>query len=67
MQNWNFFPIRIEDNDGEFLLIEAADFLPKWLDPDNSANRVSMYKFGRFREIKSCCNIFNMDLEFISA
>uniref|UniRef100_A0A8D0PD03 Ecdysoneless cell cycle regulator n=1 Tax=Sus scrofa TaxID=9823 RepID=A0A8D0PD03_PIG len=31
---------RIEDNDGEFLLIEAADFLPKWLDPDNSANRV---------------------------
>ncbi|KAM5237085.1 LOW QUALITY PROTEIN: protein ecdysoneless homolog [Ctenodactylus gundi] len=31
---------RIEDNDGEFLLIEAADFLPKWLDPDNSASRV---------------------------
>lgn len=31
---------RVEDNDGEFLLIEAADFLPKWLDPDNSANRV---------------------------
>ncbi|KAI5142507.1 protein ecdysoneless homolog isoform X2 [Manis pentadactyla] len=31
---------RIEDNDGEFLLIEAADFLPKWLDPENSANRV---------------------------
>lgn len=35
------FFVRIEDNDGEFLLIEAADFLPKWLDPDNSANRVS--------------------------
>lgn len=34
---------RIEDNDGEFLLIEAADFLPKWLDPDNSANRVFFY------------------------
>ncbi|XP_008062477.1 protein ecdysoneless homolog isoform X1 [Carlito syrichta] len=31
---------RIEDNDGEFLLIEAANFLPKWLDPDNSTNRV---------------------------
>ncbi|XP_003783612.1 protein ecdysoneless homolog [Otolemur garnettii] len=31
---------RIEDNDGEFLLIEAADFLPKWLEPDNSTNRV---------------------------
>ncbi|ELK09540.1 protein ecdysoneless homolog isoform X1 [Pteropus alecto] len=35
---------RIEDNDGEFLLIEAADFLPKWLDPDNSANRVFFYQ-----------------------
>ncbi|ELV10076.1 Protein SGT1 [Tupaia chinensis] len=36
-------PSRIEDNDGEFLLIEAADFLPKWLDPDNSTNRVFFY------------------------
>lgn len=34
----------IEDNDGEFLLIEAADFLPKWLDPDNSANRVFFHR-----------------------
>ncbi|XP_045437686.1 protein ecdysoneless homolog isoform X3 [Pipistrellus kuhlii] len=34
---------RIEDNDGEFLLIEAADYLPKWLDPENSANRVFFY------------------------
>ncbi|XP_019363327.1 PREDICTED: protein ecdysoneless homolog [Gavialis gangeticus] len=31
---------RVDDNDGEFLLIEAADFLPKWLNPENSANRV---------------------------
>ena len=35
---------RVEDNDGEFLLIEAADFLPKWLDPDNSANRVFFHQ-----------------------
>ncbi|NXT01623.1 ECD protein, partial [Jacana jacana] len=35
---------RIEDNDGEFLLIEAADFLPKWLNPENSENRVFFYK-----------------------
>ncbi|XP_055969402.1 protein ecdysoneless homolog [Sorex fumeus] len=35
---------RIEDNDGEFLLIEAADFLPKWLDPDSSANRVFFHR-----------------------
>uniref|UniRef100_A0A8C5X7A2 Ecdysoneless cell cycle regulator n=1 Tax=Malurus cyaneus samueli TaxID=2593467 RepID=A0A8C5X7A2_9PASS len=34
----------IDDNDGEFLLIEAADFLPKWLNPENSENRVFFYK-----------------------
>ncbi|KAF9110245.1 hypothetical protein BGX27_006612 [Mortierella sp. AM989] len=34
---------RIQDNDGEFLLIEAADFIPSWLDPDNSENRVFIY------------------------
>ncbi|KAM7385408.1 hypothetical protein PAMP_001494 [Pampus punctatissimus] len=35
---------RVEDNDGEFLLIEAADYLPKWLNPDISENRVFFYK-----------------------
>ncbi|NXK55507.1 ECD protein, partial [Chauna torquata] len=35
---------RIDDNDGEFLLIEAADFLPRWLNPENSDNRVFFYK-----------------------
>ncbi|XP_069466638.1 protein ecdysoneless homolog [Ambystoma mexicanum] len=34
----------IEDNDGEFLLIEAADFLPKWLEPENSTNRVFFHR-----------------------
>ncbi|NXA47931.1 ECD protein, partial [Nothocercus julius] len=34
----------VQDNDGEFLLIEAADFLPKWLNPENSDNRVFFYK-----------------------
>ncbi|KAG0256791.1 hypothetical protein DFQ27_005496 [Actinomortierella ambigua] len=34
---------RVWDNDGEFLLIEAADHLPGWLDPDNSENRVFIY------------------------
>ncbi|OON21257.1 SGT1 protein, partial [Opisthorchis viverrini] len=32
--------IQVEDEDGEFLLIEAADFLPKWLTPENSSNRI---------------------------
>ncbi|XP_030059299.1 protein ecdysoneless homolog [Microcaecilia unicolor] len=31
---------RVEDNDGEFLLIEAAEVLPKWMTPENSSNRV---------------------------
>ncbi|XP_060789345.1 protein ecdysoneless homolog isoform X2 [Neoarius graeffei] len=33
----------IQDNDGQFLLIEAAEYLPKWLDPDSSENRVFLY------------------------
>ncbi|XP_041032568.1 protein ecdysoneless homolog isoform X2 [Carcharodon carcharias] len=37
------FVASIEDNDGDFLLIEAAEHLPKWLNPDTSANRVFFY------------------------
>ena len=36
----DIFCLSICDNDGEFLLIEAAHFLPKWLQPDTSQNRV---------------------------
>ncbi|KAF2283886.1 hypothetical protein GH714_016897 [Hevea brasiliensis] len=32
--------IRVWDNDGEFLLIEAAFHLPRWINPENSGNRV---------------------------
>ncbi|KAJ0985031.1 hypothetical protein J5N97_003387 [Dioscorea zingiberensis] len=32
--------IRAWDSDGEFLLIEAAYHLPRWLTPDSSTNRV---------------------------
>ncbi|KDP29770.1 hypothetical protein JCGZ_18705 [Jatropha curcas] len=32
--------IRVWDNDGEFLLIEAAFHLPRWIDPETSSNRV---------------------------
>ncbi|KAF1808485.1 hypothetical protein P152DRAFT_218453 [Eremomyces bilateralis CBS 781.70] len=32
--------IRVHDPDGEFLAIEAADKVPKWLTPENDANRV---------------------------
>jgi hypothetical protein len=30
----------IEDSDGQFLLIHAAEFLPNWLDPSNADGRV---------------------------
>ena len=33
---------RVNDSDGEFLLIEAADYLPKWINPDTATNRVSV-------------------------
>ncbi|KAK9713150.1 hypothetical protein RND81_06G006900 [Saponaria officinalis] len=32
--------IRVWDSDGDFLLIEAAFHLPRWLNPENSENRV---------------------------
>ncbi|KAK7530016.1 SGT1 family protein Sgt1 [Phyllosticta citricarpa] len=32
--------MRIHDTDGEFLLIEAANVLPKWLNPEIADNRV---------------------------
>ncbi|KAI8801641.1 SGT1 protein-domain-containing protein [Cladochytrium replicatum] len=38
--------IQIWDNDGEFLLIEAATELPAWLEPSNAANRVFICKGG---------------------
>ncbi|KAM7276527.1 hypothetical protein ACFE04_018393 [Oxalis oulophora] len=36
--------IRVWDSDGEFLLIEAAYHLPRWLGPENSDNRVFIRK-----------------------
>uniref|UniRef100_A0A131YI61 SGT1 protein n=1 Tax=Rhipicephalus appendiculatus TaxID=34631 RepID=A0A131YI61_RHIAP len=36
--------VKVEDTDGEFLLIEAADHLPKWLNPETSENRVYIYR-----------------------
>ncbi|XP_049523910.1 protein ecdysoneless homolog [Dermacentor silvarum] len=36
--------VKVEDTDGEFLLIEAAEHLPKWLNPETSENRVYIYR-----------------------
>ena len=38
------------DSDGEFLLIEAADYLPSWVSPENAENRVWLYR-GRLHLI----------------
>ncbi|KAL4243144.1 Ecd family protein [Abortiporus biennis] len=35
--------INVSDSDGEFLLIEAAEYLPSWVTPTNSENRVWIY------------------------
>lgn len=47
MQLSKSFPdlvIRIVDNDGEFLLIEAADFLKKWMTPEACEQRVYVHQ-----------------------
>ncbi|KAK4653173.1 hypothetical protein QC762_505750 [Podospora pseudocomata] len=36
--------VRVSDSDGEFLLIEAAKALPKWLSPENDTNRVWIHQ-----------------------
>ena len=36
--------IQVEDSDGYFLLIEAADHLPKWVNPKTSVNRCFIYR-----------------------
>ncbi|KZT61276.1 SGT1-domain-containing protein [Calocera cornea HHB12733] len=36
--------ISVRDSDGQFLLIEAAEVLPRWVTPSNAENRVWIYK-----------------------
>lgn len=39
--------VQVVDTDGEFLLIEAANALPKWLNPEVAENRVRYYSLLR--------------------
>ncbi|XP_050532620.1 protein ecdysoneless [Daktulosphaira vitifoliae] len=39
-KKFNELIIRVIDSDGEFLLIEAAEYLPKWASPENCDQRV---------------------------
>ncbi|BGP22074.1 SGT1 family protein [Rhodotorula toruloides] len=43
-EKWRDAAVAVEDDDGEFLLIEAADVLPSWVTPQNAANRVWIYR-----------------------
>jgi hypothetical protein len=40
--------VRTCDSDGEFLLIEAADHLPQWANPETCEQRVSKKHIFRF-------------------
>ncbi|KIJ45573.1 hypothetical protein M422DRAFT_166272 [Sphaerobolus stellatus SS14] len=49
--------VSVYDSDGEFLLIEAAEYLPEWITPENSDNRVWIYQG----------NLHIVPLQFVSA
>mmetsp|Transcript_9395 Transcript_9395/g.12266 ORF Transcript_9395/g.12266 Transcript_9395/m.12266 type:complete len:613 (+) Transcript_9395:36-1874(+) len=42
--------VTLNDNDGEFLLIEAAEYLPEWINPVTAVDRVFL-KSGKLRII----------------
>lgn len=46
---------RVNDSDGEFLLIEAANELPNWIKPENSTDQVYLENkhFNLFTHIRS--------------
>ncbi|KAL8933768.1 MAG: hypothetical protein Q9216_006220 [Gyalolechia sp. 2 TL-2023] len=60
-QSW----IRVYDSDGEFMLIEAADALPKWLNPDVAENRVWIND-GKLRIIPMLPKLRNARQETLS-
>ena len=58
---------RITDEDGEFLLIEAADHIPRWVDPDSAEKRVSLfiYFFLSLTCLTTCFDHVDGSVEFI--
>ena len=53
----NKFPeawVKLVDTDGEFLLIEAANALPRWLNPEIADNRVSVGCVFLFEHLLMC-------------
>lgn len=48
--------IKVVDTDGEFLLIEAANALPRWLNPEIADNRASSHSCVKFMNILLICH-----------
>lgn len=46
--------MEVHDDDGQFLLIEAAEHLPNWLNPDNAENRVSVEPGRSSHHLHTC-------------
>ncbi|KAL5473969.1 hypothetical protein EMCRGX_G028539 [Ephydatia muelleri] len=45
--------ISVSDSDGEFLLIEAANMLPKWVNPESAENRVFIYRAEAVKTVRT--------------
>jgi hypothetical protein len=54
----NTFPetwVKVVDTDGEFLLIEAANALPRWLNPEIADNRVRPQSNASCESVLTSC------------
>lgn len=49
--------VKVVDTDGEFLLIEAANALPLWLNPEIADNRVGIVHQITHKEILTCSGL----------
>ncbi|CAG8527388.1 2869_t:CDS:10 [Acaulospora morrowiae] len=56
--------ISVSDNDGEFLLIEAAMQLPSWLDPSNGENRVNVQAYLYSSVCLSVLSFVNLHINY---
>lgn len=45
--------VRVVDSDGEFILIEAADHLPQWANPESCEQRV---RTNKIKSIRCACH-----------
>jgi hypothetical protein len=58
--------VKVVDTDGEFLLIEAANALPLWLNPEIADNRVGIVYQITHEEILTCYRFGFMAITFES-